>query len=145
MEHYVLLKIVHSATSVLLFLGLLAHIFMLWKARRRGDAAVLARKLRNTRRISSPALGLVALSLPATGWWLVHLAGWPLGQLWLLISASLLLPLLVCWLLLDGRLRAWIAAGEQVPANTPRLALIYACLLLAILLAIFALMGAKPA
>jgi len=145
MEHYLLLKIVHAASSVLLLLGLLAHIFMIWKARRGGDAAVLTRKLRNTRRFSSPALGLVALSLPATGWWLVHLAGWPLGQLWLLISAVLLLPLLVCWLLLDGRLRAWIAAGEQVSPRTPRLALLYVVLMLAILLAIFALMGAKPA
>jgi uncharacterized membrane protein len=145
MEHYLLLKIVHSASSVLLLLGLLVHLFMLWKAHRGGDAAVLLRKLRNTRRYSSPALGLVALSLPLSGWWLVHLAGLPLGQLWLLLSATLLLPLLVCWLLLDGRLRAWIAAGEQVPANTPRLALLYAGLMLAILLAIFALMGAKPA
>lgn len=144
MEHYLLLKIVHSASSVLLLLGLLVHIFMIWKARRGGDVAVLTRKLRNTRRFSSPALGLVALSLPVTGWWLVHLAGWPLGQLWLLISAVLLLPLLVCWLLLDGRLRAWIAAGERVSANTPRLAAAYVGLMLVILLAIFALMGAKP-
>lgn len=61
MEHYLLLKIVHSASSVLLLLGLLVHLFMLWKAHRGGDAAVLLRKLRNTRRYSSPALGLVVV------------------------------------------------------------------------------------
>ena len=145
MEHYQLLKYAHLIPAVLILAGFIAHTFMLWKANRSGDAAILSRKLRVTRLYSMPAIGLVTLSLPVSGWWLVHLAGLPLGQLWLLLSATLLLPLLVCWLLLDGRLRAWIAAGEQVPANTPRLALLYAGLMLAILLAIFALMGAKPA
>ena len=27
------------------------------------------------------------LSMPFTGWWLVHLVGWPLGQTWLLGSS----------------------------------------------------------
>lgn len=146
MEHYVLLKIVHSATGGLLLLGVLVHLFMLWKARRRGDSVQLSRKLRNTRRFSSPALALLALTLPLSGWWLVHLAGWPLGQLWLLLSGLLLLPLLLLWLLLDGRLRAWIALADgAVPASVPRLAALYAGLIVVILLAIFALMGAKPA
>lgn len=145
MEHYLLLKIVHAASAVLLLLGVLAHLLMLWRAVRRGEPAVLARKLRNTRRFSSPALALVALSLPVTGWWLAHIVGWPLGQLWLLGSSLLLLPLLLVWLLLDGRLRAWIALGESpAPAGLQRLTLIYGLLLVVILLVLFSLMGAKP-
>lgn len=144
MNTYLVLKIVHSAAAVLLLLGLLAHLIMLIKAYRAGDQAVLLRKVGNTRRYSSPALALVAISLPVTGWALVHLVGWPLGQLWLLLSACLLLPLLVFWLLLDGRLRAWLTLGEQAPASVARTSLIYAVLMLVTLIAIFALMGAKP-
>ena len=29
-------------------------------------------------------MGLALLSMPFTGWWMVHLVGWPLGQTWLL-------------------------------------------------------------
>ena len=28
-------------------------------------------------------MGLALLSMPFTGWWLVHLVGWPLGQTWI--------------------------------------------------------------
>ena len=89
MENYPLLKIAHSLPGILLLLGVLAHLLMLWKAQRKADPAVLQRKLRNIRRFSLPALGLLALSLPVSGWWLVHLAGLPLGQAWLLASALL--------------------------------------------------------
>ena len=54
MDNYLLLKIAHSLPGLLLLLGLLAHIFMLWKANRGGDAAVLQRKLRRIRLISLP-------------------------------------------------------------------------------------------
>jgi uncharacterized membrane protein len=146
MDHYLLLKIAHSLPGVLVLLGLLAHCFMLWKASRNGDAAVLQRKLRNTRRFSLPALGLLALSLPASGWWLVHLAGLPLGQTWLLASSLLFVLLVLFALLLAGRLRAWQALGEK-PASSLllRLSMAYAVLLVVLLLAIMALMGAKPA
>ncbi|WP_447588222.1 DUF2269 family protein [Aquipseudomonas campi] len=145
MEHYLLLKIVHSALAVLLPLGLIAHAVMLWRAWRRGDAAVLQRKLRNTRRFSLPALGLVALAMPITGWWLVHLAGWPLGQLWLLISAFLFAVLVILGLLLNGRLAAWQALGDSpAPVKLLRFTAAYALLILLVLLATFALMGAKP-
>ena len=41
MDNYLLLKIAHSLPAILVLLGLLAHLFMLWKAQRNGDAAVL--------------------------------------------------------------------------------------------------------
>ncbi|MCQ4312371.1 DUF2269 domain-containing protein [Pseudomonas stutzeri] len=145
MEHYQLLNIVHAALAILLTLGLIAHIIMLWKAWRRGDAAVMQQKLRRTRLMSLPLLAVLALLLPVTGWWLAHLAAFPLGQLWLLASSVLFLILVPLGLLLGGRLRAWQGLGERpAPASLPRFALIYAGLILLILIAIMGLMGAKP-
>ena len=146
MEHYQLLKIAHSAPGILVLLGVLAHVFMLWKAARVGDAAVLQRKLRRTRLISLPVLGLLALSLPVSGWWLVDLAGFPLGQTWLLASSVLFGVLVLIGLLLNGRLAAWQALGDSpAPANLLRLCAVYAGLLVLLLLVIMGLMGAKPA
>ena len=113
MDNYLLLKIAHSLPGLLLLLGLLAHIFMLWKANRGGDAAVLQRKLQRTRLISLPLLGVLALSLPVSGWALVNLVGWPLGQTWLLASSVLfgvlvrgagLLPSLILMVLMSASL-----------------------------------------
>lgn len=145
MEHYQLLNIVHAALAILLTLGLIAHIVMLWKAWRRADPSVLQQKLRRTRLMSLPLLALMALLLPVTGWWLAHMAGFPLGQLWLLASSILFLVLVPLGLLLNGRLRAWQGLGEApAPASMPRFTLIYAALILLILVAIMGLMGAKP-
>lgn len=145
MEHYQLLNIAHAALAILLTLGLIAHIAMLWKAWRRADTAVLQQKLRRTRLFSLPLLAVLALLLPLTGWWLAHLAGFPLGQLWLLASSVLFLVLVPLGLLLGGRLRAWQGLGDEpAPIKLPRFALAYAGLILLILVAIMGLMGAKP-
>jgi uncharacterized membrane protein len=145
MDNYLLLKIAHSVPGVLLLLGLLAHMFMLWKARRSGDGEILQRKLRVTRSYSLPAFALLALSLPITGWWLVDLGGWPLGQTWLLASAFLFGLLVILGLLLNGRLAAWQALlPSPAPPALLRLLGFYALLIVVLLLASMALMGAKP-
>jgi uncharacterized membrane protein len=145
MELYQLLNMIHAALAVLLTLGLVVHIVMLWKAWRRADPAVLQRKLRRTRLMSLPLLAFMALLLPVTGWWLAHLAGFPLGQLWLMASSILFLVLVPLCLLLAGRMRAWQALGDTpAPARLPRFALTYAGLIVLILVAIMGLMGAKP-
>ncbi|MDX1298113.1 MAG: DUF2269 family protein [Pseudomonas sp.] len=146
MEHYQLLKIVHSAPGVLLLLGVLAHVFMLWKAAKGGDALVLQRKLKRTRLISLPVFGLLALSLPVSGWWMVNLAGFSLGQTWLLASSVLFGLLVLAGLLLNGRLAAWQALGDSpAPAKLLRFCALYAGLIVLLLLLIMGLMGAKPA
>lgn len=146
MEHYQLLKIAHSLPGILLLLGLLAHVVMLWKAWRSGDAAVLQRKLRRTRLLSLPLLGLLALSLPVSGWWLVNLAAFSLGQTWLLASSALFGVLAVVFLLLAARLSAWQALGDTpAPARLLRFTAAYAGLLLLLIVLIMGLMGAKPA
>ena len=145
MEHYPLLKMLHSIPAILLLVGILVHIFMLWKAARGGDAAVLTRKLQRTRSISLPVLAVFALSLPLTGWWMVGLAGLPLSQTWLLVSSLLFVVLVPLTLLLAGRLAAWQAAGASVAASVPRLSAVYAGLIVLLVLVIMGLMGAKPA
>lgn len=147
MEHYQLLKFAHLIPAVLILAGFIAHAFMLWKANRSGDAAVLTRKLRVTRLYSMPAIGLVTLSLPISGWWLVHTVGLPLGASWLLYSAVLFAVLVVIGLLLHGRLGAWQTAvgNGTVSVKLLRFVVAYGVLMLILLLAIFALMGAKPA
>ncbi len=145
MEHYTLLKIVHSLFGILVLLGVLAHVAMLWKAVRGGDAAVLQRKLRRTRLISLPVLGVLALSLPLSGWWLVDLAGLSLGQSWLLFSSILFGVLMLAGLLLAGRLSAWQALGPSLaPSRLLAFTAAYAGLILLLLLVIMGLMGAKP-
>ncbi|WP_043309990.1 DUF2269 family protein [Pseudomonas sp. ML96] len=147
MEHYQLLKYAHLIPAVLILAGFIAHTFMLWKANKSGDAAVLTRKLRVTRLYSMPAIGLVTLSLPVSGWWLVHTVGLSLGATWLLFSAKLFGVLVLFGLLLHNRLGAWqkaVAAGN-VPAKLLRFVVAYTAVMLVLLLAIFALMGAKPA
>jgi uncharacterized membrane protein len=146
MDNYLLLKIAHSLPAILVFVGLLVHVLMLWKAARGGDAAVLQRKLRRTRLISLPLLGVLALSLPVSGWGLVNSAGLPLGQLWLLASSGLYLLLMLLGLLLAGRLKAWQALGATpAPSRLLRFSAAYAGLMVLVLLAILGLMGAKPA
>ncbi|MFP6848459.1 MAG: DUF2269 family protein [Pseudomonas sp.] len=146
MEHYLLLKILHSAPGVLLLLGVVAHVFMLWKAANGGDATVLQRKLKRTRLISLPVFAVLALSLPVSGWWMVNLAGFSLGQTWLLASSVLFAVLVLLGLLLNGRLAAWQALGDSpAPANLMRFCAVYAGLIVLLLLVIMGLMGAKPA
>ena len=145
MEYYTLIKVAHSLPALLLLLGMLAHVFMLFKAYRGGDAAVLARKLRVTLLFSFPAFAVLALSLPVTGYWLVDTAGWPLGQTWLLLGSILYALMMLLGLLLAGRLAVWRALGDApAPTALKRLCLIYAGLILVLLIAIMALMGAKP-
>ncbi|TBU99272.1 DUF2269 family protein [Stutzerimonas kirkiae] len=145
MEYYLAIRIFHGAAGVLLVLGVFAHILMFWKAARRGEPELLQRRLRRTRLASLPAMTLVALALPFSGWWMAHLANWPLGQLWLLLSNLLFVLLIPLVLLLAGRLSAWEALGNgAVPAQLPRTAAVYGVLILLLLLAIMGLMGAKP-
>lgn len=146
MEHYPLLKMLHMLPGILLLVGVPVHLFMLWKASRSSDNAVLQRKLKRTRLISLPVLGLLALSLPVTGWLLVDLVGWPLSQTWLLLSSVLFAVLMLVGLLLAGRLGAWQALnGAPAPKRLLGFCATYAGLIMLLLLVIMGLMGAKPA
>ncbi len=114
MEHFLQIKILHGVATVLLFGGLLGLAFYAWRSWRTGDAARIARGFKRVRLIGWPLLGLSLLALPVSGWWLVHLAGWPLGQSWLLFGACLYLLGCIFWLVLAGRLaRVQHQAGRR--------------------------------
>lgn len=154
MEHFLQIKILHGVATVLLFGGLLGLAFYAWRSWRTGDAARVARGFKRVRLIGWPLLGLSLLALPVSGWWLVHLAGWPLGQSWLLFGACLYLLGCIFWLVLAGRLArvqhqagAAETAGAALSEQTLReikVGLVMALLGAASFIAVAVLMVSKP-
>lgn len=146
MENYLVLRIAHSVPAVLLLLGVIAHIVIVWRAKAK-EPAVLQQKLRRTRTISLPAFAVLTASLPITGWWMAHLAGWPLSQKWLMISIALLPLIFIFGGFLYSNLSRWQLQSELQQSTSGRdqfLGLLWALLVLLLLLATSALMGAKP-
>ncbi len=146
MESYLTLRIAHSVPAVLLMLGLLAHIVIVWRAKGK-EPAVLQQKLQRTRVISLPLFALLAVSMPITGWWMTHITGLPLSQKWLMISIALLPLIFIFGGFLYGNLSRWqlqLANKQKTSGRRQVFALLWAVLILLVLLATSALMGAKP-
>ncbi|WP_442514195.1 DUF2269 domain-containing protein [Pseudomonas promysalinigenes] len=140
MEHLTTLKALHIAATAVLLLCALGLAIWTVRARRRGDAQAYARLLRRPLVFVWLVMGVCLLSMPFTGWWLVHLVGWPLGQTWLLASSVLytLGAFAGWWLLVRlNRLRKAEVTGL-------RFTLALAVFSGACLLSIAGLMGAKP-
>jgi uncharacterized membrane protein len=145
MEQYLLFRILHAVLGIILLLSILVHGYILWRAWRQGDVLALQRKLQRTRTISLPLLALLTLILPITGWRMINMVGWPLGQSWLLLGVSLFAILMIVGLLLAGRLRYWqILSVGPVPVKLLRFVVVYAALLVLLLLGIMLTMSIKP-
>ena len=146
MDNYLALRIGHSVPAILLMLGLIAHIVIVWRAKGK-EPDVLAQKLHRTRVISLPVFAVLALSLPISGWWMAHLAGWPLSQKWLMISIALLPLIFIFGGFLYSNLSRWqiqLANKPSASSSDQVFALLWAVLVLLVLLGTSALMGAKP-
>ncbi|MFJ4493566.1 DUF2269 family protein [Pseudomonas atacamensis] len=136
METLTTLKVLHVAATVVILASGLGLAALTWRNRSEGPASTMRRPW-----LFIWCLMLIGmLSMPFTGWWLVHLVGWPLGQLWILGSSVIyaVATLSAVWLLvrLD---RLWTSGVGNRTFN----------LALAIVsgvgfFAIAALMGAKP-
>jgi uncharacterized membrane protein len=141
METLTALKVAHMVATVLLLVSALGLAIWVWRTRRNGDATAHARTLQRPRVFIWLVMGLALLSMPFTGWWMVHLVGWPLGQIWLLASSVLYTVAALAWfwlLVRLNRLRKAPAAGNG--KFTFALALFsFVCFM-----AIAGLMGAKP-
>lgn len=151
MDNYLLLKIIHGASTLAFFAGLGGFAWYGWRAWRGGSAEQVSSSLRRILLLGVPLLILSAVALPVSGWWLVDLVGWPLGQMWLLGSAVLYLFGCIAWLLLFGRLSRLreqaLAEGGPASAQARRslkFGAAYATVGLVLFGAVLALMIAKP-
>ena len=151
MDNYQLLKIVHGASTLVFFAALGGCAWYGWRAWRAGGSEQFGASLRRILLLGVPLLILSALALPVSGWWLVDLVGWPLGQTWLLGSAVLYLLGCIAWLLLFGRLSrlrgqalAEGGAGSEPARRSLKFGAAYAAAGLLLFGAILALMVAKP-
>ena len=134
------LKTLHVLSLVLLLGSALGLALWTWRARRSGAAGVQGRLLHRPRLYWWLLMGLCIVGMPFTGWWLVHLVGWPLGQAWILGSSVLytLGAFSVWWLVVRlNRLRRGEALG-------PKFTLALAVISGLCFVAIAGLMAAKP-
>ena len=83
METLTTLKVLHVAATVVILASGLVLAALTWRNRSEGPASTMQRPW-----LFIWCLMLIGmLSMPFTGWWLVHLIGWPLGQFWILGSS----------------------------------------------------------
>ena len=140
MDTLTALKMAHTAATAIMFGCALGLAIWVWQARRSGDATAAARTLQRPRLFVWLLMGLALLSMPFTGWWMVHLVGWPLGQTWLLASSVLYTVAALGWFWLLVRLNKLRKASGGSGKFTFALALFsFVCFV-----AIAGLMGAKP-
>ena len=140
METLTALKMAHMVATVVLLAGALGLGIWVFLARRKGDATAGGRTLQRPRVFVWLLMGVALLSMPFTGWWMVHLIGWPLGQTWLLASSVLYTVAALAWFWLLVRLNKLRKAPGSVGKFSVALALVsFVCFI-----AIAGLMGAKP-
>lgn len=140
METLTALKIAHVVATVVLLSSALGLAIWVWRTRRSGDASAPARTLQRPWVFVWLLMGVALLSLPFTGWWTVHLIGWPLEQTWLLASSVIYTLAVLAWFWLLVRLNKLRKAPGGVGRFTFALALFsFVCFV-----AIAGLMGAKP-
>ncbi|KJZ48681.1 DUF2269 domain-containing protein [Pseudomonas fluorescens] len=140
METLTALKVAHMVATVLLLVSALGLAIWVWRKRRNGDATAPARTLQRPRVFIWLLMGLALLSMPFTGWWMVHLVGWPLGQTWLLASSVLYTVAALGWFWLLVRLNKW----RTVPGGNGKFTFALALFSFVCFIAIAGLMGAKP-
>ncbi|CAD5203179.1 DUF2269 family protein [Pseudomonas sp. FEN] len=141
METLTALKLLHGVAPVLLLGSALAVTIRLWRGRRAGDMTVQNRTLQRPWFFVWALMALCLVALPVSGWWLVHLGGWPLGQVWLLGSSVLYTLGTLSWVWLVVRLNR---LRHGIAARHPGFTLALAIFTAVCFVAIAGLMGAKP-
>ena len=141
MEIFTALKIVHSVATVLFVLSALGLAGWVIRGRFAGDTLVQNRTLQLPWVLVWALMGVCLLTLPVSGWWLVHYGGWPLSQTWLLTAEVLYLFGSLSWLWLLVRLNRLRVPGAT---GNPKLTVALAVFSGVCFIAIAGLMGAKP-
>ena len=140
METLTALKMAHVVATVVLLASALGLAIWVFLAKRKGDATAGSRTLQRPRVLVWLLMGLALLSMPFTGWWMVHLVGWPLGQTWILASSVLYTVAALAWLWLLVRLNRL----RKAPGGVGRFSFALALFSFVCFVAIAGLMGAKP-
>ncbi|MEX3774431.1 DUF2269 domain-containing protein [Pseudomonas sp. MYb118] len=140
METLTALKMAHVVATALVLLSALGLAIWVWRTRRSGDATAASRTLQRPRVFVWLVMGLALLSLPFTGWGMVHRVGWPLGQTWLLASSVLYTVAALAWFWLLVRLNKL----RKTPGGVGKFSLALAVFSFVCFIAIAGLMGAKP-
>ena len=141
METFSALKLLHGVSTLLLFVCALTLLIVMIRRWRAGATFLAAGLVRRPLAFVWLLMGLCLLALPVSGWFLVHMAGWPLGQMWLLGESILYLLGGLSWLWLVVRLnRLRLGRMAKHPGFTVALAVFCALCFIAIA----AMMGAKP-
>jgi uncharacterized membrane protein len=98
MNTYLLVKWVHILSSVVLVgtgFGSAFYLFFVHRSRNVAAVAVVSRLVvRADWWFTTPTV----LIQPLTGWWMAHLAGYPLSTPWLAVSLALFGVAGLCWL-----------------------------------------------
>ena len=141
METFTALKLLHGAATLLLFVCAVTLLVVAVRRWRAGDKNLAGGVVQRPWSFVWALMGLCLLALPVSGWFLVHLAGWPLSQIWLLAGSCLYLLGSLSWVWLVVRLnRLRLGRVARYPWFTLGLAIFCAVCFIAIA----GLMGAKP-
>ena len=141
METFTALKLLHGAATLLLFVSAVTLLVVAIRRWRAGDKNLAGGVVQRPWSFVWALMGLCLLALPVSGWFLVHLAGWPLSQIWLLAGSCLYLLGSLSWVWLVVRLnRLRLGRVARYPWFTLGLAIFCAVCFIAIA----GLMGAKP-
>lgn len=141
METFTALKLLHGVSTLLLFISAIVLLVVVIRRSRAGVKEVSGGVLCRPWGFVWALMGLCLLALPVSGWFLVHLAGWPLSQLWLLAGSILYVLGGLSWLWLVVRLNR-IRLGRV--AKHPGFSSVLSVFCALCFIAIAGLMGAKP-
>jgi uncharacterized membrane protein len=152
---YVTMKWLHVLSSTLLFGTGLGSAFYMYFASLTRDARVVATVVRYVVIADFAFTTTTVIFQPLSGFWLAHLAGFPLTSRWIVWSTALYLLAGACWLpvvWMQIRMRdmaqAAAARGEPLPDRYWRYLRVWTILgmpAFAALVLVFWLMIAKPA
>jgi uncharacterized membrane protein len=155
MTLYLLLKTLHILSSTLLFGTGLGSAYYAWRAWKSAQVATIATTFRHLVSADWLFTTPTAVIQPLSGLAMVHLAGWPLSQSWLLVTLILYALAGLCWLpvvWLQIRVRDLAVQAERDGTPLPACAGRYMAWWFALgwpaftaFVAIFFLMVVKPA
>lgn len=98
MSPYLLLKTLHILSATLLFGTGLGSAYYAWRAWRSGNLQAIAVTFRHLVTADWLFIATSAVFQPLSGLAMAHIAGWSLGQGWLLGSLGLYVFAGLCWL-----------------------------------------------